>query len=84
MALQRQKRRLEEKVDRERIMRGTMPELSVRILELAAEHGEVSVADVMRVTSAPRGTIKKRLTELTSEGHLRRAGKGRATRYLVA
>ncbi len=83
-ALQAQKRRLEAKVEREKLMRSTMPELAVAILDLAAEHGQISVADVIGVTAAPRATIKKRLTELTQSGHLRRGGKGRATWYTLA
>ncbi len=83
-ALQKQKRRLEEKVEREKIMRSSMPELSVTILELAFEHGQVSVGEIMNATRAPRATIKKRLTELVQAGHLQRAGQGRATRYLPA
>lgn len=83
-ALQKQKRRLEEKVERESIMRSSMPELSVRILELAAEHGQVSVGDVMRATQTPRATAKKRLAQLASAGHLRMVGKGRGSHYLPA
>ncbi len=80
-AMQQQKRRLETKVERERIMRATMPELSIAILDLAAEHGQIGVADVMHATRSPRGTVKKRLAELEKAGHLQRAGKARATRY---
>lgn len=83
-ALQKQKRRLEEKVERERIMRGSMPELSIRILDIAGDHGDVSVSSAMRVTEAPRGTIKKRLADLVAEGHLRRVGEGRGARYVRA
>src|SRR2546425_2342241 len=38
-ALQQQKRRLEAKIERERILLGDLPELSVKILELARERG---------------------------------------------
>lgn len=82
-ALQQQKRRLEAKVEREKLMRSTMPELSIAILDLAAEHGQVSVADIMAATKSPRGTVKKRLTELEKAGHLQRSGKARATRYTL-
>ncbi len=80
-SLQRQKRNLETKVERERIMRSTMPELAVAILDLATEYGQIHVADIIRVTQAPRGTIKKRLAELTGAGHLKRGGRGRSTWY---
>lgn len=81
--LQQQKRRLEAKIERERLMRATIPELAVTILDLAAEHGQISVGDIMRVTGAPRGTVKKRVAELVEAGHLKRVGQGRGARYTL-
>lgn len=83
-ALQKQKRRLEEKVEREKLMRSKLPELSLAILELAAEHGQIKIADILHVTEAPRATVKKRLMELMRAGHLQRGGKGRSTWYSIA
>jgi len=83
-SLQRQKRNLEAKVEREKIMRSTLPELAIAILDLAAEHGQVHVADIIRVTGAPRATIKKRIGELVESGHLKRGGKGRSTWYSLS
>jgi len=83
-ALQKQKRKLEAKVEREKLMRSTLPELAIAILELASEHGQISIADIIRVTGAPRATIKKRVTELAKSGHLRRGGKGRSTWYSLS
>lgn len=79
--LQQQKRRLEAKVEREKLMRGSLTELAIKILELVSEHGQVSVADIVNATEEPRGTIKKRLSELLANGQLQRVGRGRATRY---
>lgn len=81
-ALQQQKRRLEAKIDRERLMRAAMPELAVTILDLVVEHGQVSVGEIMGATGAPRGTVKKRVTELVEAGHLRLVGRGRGARYV--
>lgn len=83
-SLQKQKSKLEAKVEREKIMRSTLPELAIAIIDLAAEHGQISVADVIRVTKAPRATVKKRLTELTKARHLKRSGKGRSTWYSLS
>lgn len=80
-ALQQQKARLEAKIERERLMRASMPELAVTILDLATEHGQVSVGDIMRITATPRGTVKKRVAELVEAGHLRLVGRGRGSRY---
>jgi Fic family protein len=83
-ALQRQKARLETKLQRERIILGELPELSVQILEIAREHGRVTVADAVNVTGASRNTIKHHVKTLTSNGHLDRHGAGRGTWYALA
>jgi Fic family protein len=82
--LQQQKRRLDAKVEREQLLAGTLPELAVAILELAADHGQVRVADIIAATGGARGTVKKRVTELVAAGHLRRGGQGRSTWYTLA
>jgi hypothetical protein len=51
-ALQKQKQRLEIKVDREKKILGQLPELSLRIFELAKDRGQIKVEDVLRVTGA--------------------------------
>lgn len=81
-ALQRQKRALEAKIDREQIMRVAMPALATTILDLVAEHGQIGVAEILKVTGAPRATIKKRIGELVKGGHLKRIGDGRSSRYV--
>src|SRR5471030_2980454 len=43
-ALQQQKRNLERKIERERLVLGNLPELSVQILEFVREHGRVTIA----------------------------------------
>jgi Fic family protein len=80
-SLQKQKSNLETKVEREKVMRSKLPELALSILDLASEHGQISTASIVRVTKAPRGTVKKRLSELVASGHLRRGGQGRSTWY---
>lgn len=79
--LQQQKARLEKKIERERLILGDLPELSVQILELCRERGRVSVADATKVTGANRNTIKDHLKALTKAGHLEQHGAGRGTWY---
>lgn len=83
-SLHRQKVNLEKKVERERVMQDTLPELALSILDLAGEHGQITVAEIIRVTNAPRATIKKRLSELVKANRLKRGGKARATWYSLA
>jgi Fic family protein len=83
-ALQSQKQRLEKKMERERIMLAALPELSVLILELAREHGRVTMAEAVRVSGSSRNTIKEHLRALVEQGHLTLRGAGRGTWYGLA
>lgn len=80
-SLQQQKARLEKKIERERLILGDLPELSVQILELCRERGRVTVAEAVRITGANRNTIKDHLRALTKAGHITRHGAGRGTWY---
>ena len=80
-ALQQQKQRLEKKIERERIVIGTLPELSVKILELAKEHGRLTVSQIVDLTNANRNTVKKHLQTLVSANHLSQHGTGKGTWY---
>jgi Fic family protein len=80
-ALVEQKSRLEKKIERERVLLGDLPELSVQILELCRERGRVTVGEIAKITSASRNTIKDHVAALTNKGHLVRHGAGRGTWY---
>jgi Fic family protein len=80
-ALQQQKQRLEKKIERERIVQNTLPELSVQILELAKEHGKITTGQMTDMIGANRNTIKKHLQSLVSANHLSQHGKGKGTWY---
>lgn len=83
-SLQQQKARLEKKIERERLILGDLPELSVKILALCRERGRVTVADAAKVTGANRNTIKDHLKALTRAGHIEKHGAGRGTWYGLA
>ena len=80
-ALQKQKANLEKKIERERIVMATLLELSVQILELAKEHGRVTVSQIVSITGANRNTVKKHLQTLVSATHLAQHGTGKGTWY---
>lgn len=83
-ALREQKRRLEKKVERERVLLGDLPELSVQILELAREHGRVTVAGIVEATGVNRNTVKSHLKVLVEQRHLVLHGAGRGAWYGLA
>lgn len=80
-ALQTQKKRLEAKLERERILLTELPETSVQILEIAREHGRVTVAEAAKLTGISRNTIKDHIKALTDRGDLQRHGAGRGVFY---
>ena len=80
-SLAEQVRRLEKKVEREKIVLATMPELSLRIVELAREHGRVTIGDAIRLTGASRNTLKQHFRQLVERGHLNQQGAGRGVWY---
>lgn len=83
-ALQRQKRHLQEKLERERVMLGDLPELSLQILRIARDHGRLTIRAAATATGASRNTIKDHVRALTRDGHLTRHGAGRGTWYSPA
>ncbi|MET0107872.1 MAG: DUF977 family protein [Candidatus Thiodiazotropha sp.] len=80
-ALQKQKARLETKIAREKILLDKLPELSVQILELAKEHGRLTIGQIVEITGANRNTVKKHLQVLVAAGHLTQHGIGKGTWY---
>ena len=83
-ALLKQKTRLEAKIERERVLLGDLPELSVQILDLTRNRGRVTVAEIATDTGVSRNTIKAHLKALTKAQHLERHGAGRGTWYALA
>ncbi len=79
--LKKQKQRLETKIEREQILVARLPELSANILELATEHGRLSVSQLVELTGANRNTVKKHLQALVANRHLAQHGKGKGTWY---
>jgi len=80
-ALKKQKQRLETKIEREQMLATKLPELSVNILELAAEHGKLTVSQIVELTGANRNTVKKHLHALVANQNLTQHGKGKGTWY---
>jgi Fic family protein len=80
-ALQRQTQRLAKKIEREKLILSNLPELAVRILDQAREHGRVSIGDMIKITGASRNTLKEHFRLLVEKGHLAMHGKARAVWY---
>jgi Fic family protein len=80
-ALQQQKRKLEKKIERERLIMDALPELSLQILTFVRERGRITNADVVALTGANRNTVKKHLGALVETKQLTQHGSGKGTWY---
>jgi len=80
-ALCRQKQRLAVKIEREGLLQKSLPELSIKILELVTERGQATISDLETLTGEKRSRVKFRLAELVEQGYLLQRGQGRGVWY---
>jgi Fic family protein len=82
-AIWQQKQRLEVKLEREKIIMGQLPPLSLQILEFTKSRGRITVKDAVSLTKANRNTIKKHFEQLVAQRFLQQNGTGKGTWYAV-
>jgi Fic family protein len=81
-SLAEQVRRLEKKVEREKLVLAALPELALQIVEPArGEHGRVRMGEVVKLTGASRNTLKEHFRTLVERGYLNQHGAGRSVWY---
>ena len=80
-ALAEQVRRLQRKVEREKLVLAALPELSLQIVEFTREHGRITMADAIRLTGSNRNTLKQHLRALAERSQLVQRGAGRGVWY---
>jgi len=83
-ALTEQKKKLEVKVEREKLLLGQLSELSLHILELVKSRGRITISDIVTLTNANRNTIKKHLEALVDIKQLAQHGTGKGTWYSIS
>jgi Fic family protein len=80
-SLAQQVRRLEKKIEREKIVLAAMPELQLQIVEFAREHGRITIGDAIKLTGASRNTLKQHFRSLVERDTLNQRGSGRGVWY---
>jgi Fic family protein len=80
-SLAEQVRRLEKKVEREKLVLASLPELSLQIIEFTREHGRITMSEAIKLTNASRNTLKQHFRALVELGHLNLHGSGRGVWY---
>jgi Fic family protein len=74
-------RRLFSRLERDKEIFSALPKLSSDIVNLAREHGRVTMADAIRLTGSNRNTLKLHFRKLVHEGRLLRHGMGAGVWY---
>lgn len=80
-SLQQQMRRLERKIQKEKIMMDSLPEISVKILDHIKQHGRVTIGEMAKLTGLNRNTLKEHFRSLAEKGHILLHGSGRGSWY---
>jgi len=80
-SLAEQVRRLETKIEREKLVLAELPKLSFQIVEFAREHGRVTIGEAIKLTGASRNTLKQHFRALVERGTLTQRGGGRGVWY---
>jgi Fic family protein len=80
-ALQQQKRRLEGKIDNERLFLAAQPQLAVKILDEVRKRGRITIGHMVEVTGASRSTLRDHLRTLVTKQNLVQYGNGKGTWY---
>jgi Fic family protein len=82
-SLAEQARRLERKIEREKIVLAALPTLSLQIVEFAREHGRITMREAITLTGASRNTLKLHLRDLHERQYLEQYGSGRGVWYAL-
>jgi len=80
LCLVEQKNSLAEKVKRERIMTA-LSAIDEQLLQLARQHGRLTLTVAENLTQANRNTLKLHLRQLVAAGRLKLLGRGRSSWY---
>jgi Fic family protein len=80
-SLAEQVKRLEKKVEREKIILAALPQHSLTIVEFVREHGRITIGEAISLTGASRNTLKQHFRALVERGHLNLQGSGRGAWY---
>jgi Fic family protein len=80
LCLVEQKNSLAEKVKQEKLMASLSP-LDEQLLQLARQHGRLTLTAALALTKANRNTLKLHLRQLVQAGRLQLLGRGRSSWY---
>jgi Fic family protein len=80
-SMQQQKRLLAVKVEREKVLISSLPDISIKIIEYATQHGRVTMGEMISLTQISRNTLKEHFRSLVAQRKMRRYGSGKGSWY---
>lgn len=83
-SMQKQKNHLAVKIEREKLVIATLPDLAVQIIDQARNHGRVTIGDMIRLTGASRNTLKEHFKRLVEQGYLVHYGSRKGSWYTLS
>lgn len=81
--LQRQKKHLQVKLEKEKILLKALPALSQQVLDLLAIYGRLGISEIVALTKANRNTLKKAIAHLVKENYIIHNGTGKGSWYTL-
>lgn len=82
-ALKEQKRRLEKKIEQEKLLRAKLPDLSLQILEMIKSRGKTTIGAIVSMTGANRNTVKRHLETLVASNYIQKQGVTKGAWYVM-
>jgi Fic family protein len=79
--LHRQMELLQTKVEREKMLLMTLPDLSIQILDALKDRGRITIGEAVAITGANRNTLKPHFKNLLAKGLIELHGGGRGAWY---
>jgi predicted HTH transcriptional regulator len=70
-------------VEKEVQIARVLPELALKIVDHATQHGRVTIGEMIRMTGASRNTLKEHFRSLVVKRHLVQHGKGKGSWYAL-
>lgn len=82
-SLDKQVQRLEKKIEYEKLVLSALPELARQFVDFTKNQGRITIAEALKLTNAPRSTVKMHFKNLVEQGYLVKHGAARGVWYTL-
>lgn len=82
-SLDKQVQRLEKKIEYEKLVLSALPELARQLVDFTKNQGRITITEALKLTKAPRSTVKMHFRNLVEQGYLIKHGAARGVWYTL-